>query len=97
MSGRRVHPASGRSYHLTFNPPKVAECDDLTGEPLVQRDDDKEETVRHRLNVYQKQTRPLVDYYSVWAAADDKAPRYRKVHGLGSVQDIQARISAALQ
>ena len=97
MSGRRVHPASGRSYHLTFNPPKVAECDDLTGEPLVQRDDDKEETVRHRLTVYQKQTRPLVDYYSVWAAADDKAPRYRKVHGLGSVQDIQVRISAALQ
>jgi len=97
MSGRRVHPASGRSYHLTFNPPKFAECDDLTGEPLVQRDDDKEETVRHRLTVYQKQTRPLVDYYSVWAAADDKAPRYRKVHGLGSVQDIQARISAALQ
>jgi adenylate kinase len=97
MSGRRVHPASGRSYHLTFNPPKVAECDDLTGEPLVQRDDDKEETVRHRLTVYQKQTRPLVDYYSVWAAADDKAPRYRKVHGLGSVQDIQALISAALQ
>ena len=97
MSGRRVHPASGRSYHLTFNPPKVAERDDLTGEPLVQRDDDKEETVRHRLTVYQKQTRPLVDYYSVWAAADDKAPRYRKVHGLGSVQDIQARISAALQ
>ena len=97
MSGRRVHPASGRSYHLTFNPPKVAECDDLTGEPLVQRDDDKEETVRHRLTVYQNQTRPLVDYYSVWAAADAKAPRYRKVHGLGSVQDIQARISAALQ
>jgi len=97
MSGRRVHPASGRSYHLTFNPPKVAECDDLTGEPLVQRDDDKEETVRHRLTVYQNQTRPLVDYYSVWAAADAKAPRYRKVHGLGSVQEIQARISAALQ
>ena len=97
MSGRRVHPASGRSYHLTFNPPKVAECDDLTGEPLVQRDDDKEETVRHRLTVYQNQTRPLVDYYSVWAAADAKAPRYRKIHGLGSVKDIQVRISAALQ
>jgi adenylate kinase len=97
MSGRRVHPASGRSYHLTFNPPKVAERDDLTGEPLVQRDDDKEETVRHRLTVYQNQTRPLVDYYSVWAEADVNAPRYRKVHGLGSVQDIQARISAALQ
>jgi adenylate kinase len=97
MSGRRVHPASGRSYHLTFNPPKVAEQDDLTGEPLVQRDDDKEETVRHRLTVYQNQTRPLVDYYSVWAGADANAPRYRKVHGLGSVQDIQARIAGALQ
>jgi adenylate kinase len=97
MSGRRVHPASGRSYHLTFNPPKVAEQDDLTGEPLVQREDDKEQTVRHRLTVYQNQTRPLVDYYSVWAKADANAPRYRKVHGLGSVQDIQARISAALQ
>ena len=97
MSGRRVHPASGRSYHLKFNPPKVAEQDDLTGEPLVQRDDDKEETVRHRLTVYQNQTRPLVDYYSVWAGADANAPRYRKVHGLGSVQDIQARIAAALQ
>ena len=97
MSGRRVHPASGRSYHLTFNPPKVAEQDDLTGEPLVQRDDDKEETVRHRLTVYQNQTRPLVEYYSGWAQADSAAPRYRKVHGLGSVQDIQARIAAALQ
>ena len=97
MSGRRVHPASGRSYHLTFNPPKVAEHDDLTGEPLVQRDDDKEETVRHRLTVYQNQTRPLVDYYSMWAESDANAPRYRKVHGLGSVQDIQARISAALR
>ncbi len=97
MSGRRVHPASGRSYHLTFNPPKVAERDDLTGEALVQRDDDKEETVRHRLTVYQNQTRPLVDYYSVWAGSDASAPRYRKVHGLGSVQDIQARISAALR
>ncbi len=97
MSGRRVHPASGRSYHLNFNPPKVAERDDLTGEPLVQRDDDKEDTVRHRLTVYQNQTRPLIDYYSVWAQTDANAPRYRKVHGLGSVQDIQARISAALQ
>jgi adenylate kinase len=97
MSGRRVHPASGRSYHLSFNPPKVAEQDDLTGEPLVQRDDDKEETVRHRLTVYQNQTRPLVEYYSGWAEADATAPRYRKVHGLGSVQDIQARIAAVLQ
>ncbi len=97
MSGRRVHPASGRSYHLSFNPPKVAEQDDLTGEPLVQRDDDKEETVRHRLTVYQNQTRPLVEYYSSWAEADATAPRYRKVHGLGSVQDIQARIAAVLR
>jgi len=97
MSGRRVHPASGRSYHLKFNPPKVAECDDLTGEPLVQRDDDKEETVRHRLTVYRNQTRPLVEYYSSWAAADAQAPRYRMVHGLGSVQEIQARIFAALK
>lgn len=97
MSGRRVHPASGRSYHLSFNPPKVAEQDDLTGEPLVQRDDDKEETVRHRLTVYQNQTRPLVEYYSGWAEADANAPRYRIVHGLGSVQDIQARIAAVLQ
>jgi adenylate kinase len=75
----------------------VAEQDDLTGEPLVQRDDDKEETVRHRLTVYQNQTRPLVDYYSDWALAVTNAPRYRKVLGLGSVQEIQARISAALQ
>jgi len=97
MSGRRVHPASGRSYHLSFNPPKVAEQDDLTGEPLVQRDDDKEDTVRHRLTVYQNQTRPLVEYYSGWAEADATAPRYRKVHGLGSVQDIQTRIAAVLQ
>ena len=97
MSGRRSHPASGRTYHVKFNAPKVDGLDDVTGEPLVQRDDDKEETVRHRLTVYQNQTRPLVDYYSVWAAADAKAPRYRKIHGLGSVQDIQVRISAALQ
>ncbi|PHY06497.1 MAG: adenylate kinase [Alcaligenaceae bacterium] len=97
MSGRRVHPASGRSYHLKFNPPKLTECDDLTGEPLVQRDDDKEDTVRHRLTVYQNQTRPLVEYYSLWAASGAGAPRYRKVQGVGTVQDIQSRIAAALQ
>jgi adenylate kinase len=96
MSGRRVHPASGRSYHLRFNPPKVAEHDDLTGEPLVQRDDDKEETVRHRLKVYRDQTRPLVDYYSSWAGSDATAPRYRKVEGVGSVDEIKAKIFAAL-
>lgn len=96
MSGRRVHPASGRSYHLRFNPPKVAEQDDLTGEPLVQRDDDKEETVRHRLTVYREQTRPLVDYYSNWANLDPTAPRYRKVEGVGSVDEIKAKIFATL-
>jgi adenylate kinase len=96
MSGRRVHPASGRSYHVRFNPPKVAELDDLTGEPLVQRDDDKEETVKHRLKVYRDQTRPLVDYYSHWASAESKAPRYRKVEGVGSVDEIKAKIFAAL-
>jgi adenylate kinase len=96
MSGRRVHPASGRSYHLRFNPPKVAEHDDLTGEPLVQRDDDKEETVRHRLKVYRDQTRPLVDYYSNWAGSDATAPRYRKVEGVGSVDEIKTKIFAAL-
>lgn len=96
MSGRRVHPASGRSYHVRFNPPKVAEQDDLTGEPLVQRDDDKEETVRHRLTVYREQTRPLVDYYSSWAGSDVVAPRYRKVEGVGSVDEIKAKIFAAL-
>jgi adenylate kinase len=96
MSGRRIHPASGRSYHIRFNPPKVAEQDDLTGEPLVQRDDDKEETVRHRLNVYRDQTRPLIDYYSSWTASDSAAPRYRKVEGVGSVDEIKANIFAAL-
>jgi adenylate kinase len=96
MSGRRVHPASGRSYHVRFNPPKVAERDDLTGDALVQRDDDKEETVRHRLQVYRDQTRPLVDYYSAWATADSKAPRYRKVEGVGSVDDIKNKVFKAL-
>jgi adenylate kinase len=96
MSGRRIHPASGRSYHLRFNPPKVAEQDDVTGEPLVQRDDDKEETVKHRLNVYRDQTRPLIDYYSSWAESDATAPRYRKVEGVGTVDEIKAKIFASL-
>ena len=96
MSGRRVHPASGRSYHIRFNPPKVAERDDQTGEPLVQRDDDKEETVKHRLTVYQNQTRPLVDYYSTWAQEQASAPKYRKVEGVGSVEDIKNKIFQAL-
>jgi adenylate kinase len=96
MSGRRIHPASGRSYHIRFNPPKVAEQDDVTGEKLVQREDDKEETVRHRLTVYRDQTRPLIDYYSSWANAEASAPRYRKVQGVGSVDEIKANIFAAL-
>ncbi len=97
MSGRRVHPASGRSYHVTFNPPKAPDVDDVTGEPLVQRDDDREETVRHRLTVYQQQTRPLVDYYSSWAQSGDaKAPAFRQVSGVGSLDEIRQRISQAL-
>lgn len=97
MSGRRVHPASGRSYHVTFNPPKVADTDDVTGEPLVQRDDDKEETVRHRLTVYREQTRPLVDYYSSWAESGEAAaPAYRQLSGLGSVDEIRERVFQAL-
>jgi adenylate kinase len=97
MSGRRVHTASGRSYHVKFNPPKTEGVDDLTGEPLIQRDDDKEETVRKRLEVYQNQTRPLVDYYAKWAATGDaNAPRYRKIDGTGSVDEITARAFAAL-
>ena len=102
MSGRRVHPASGRTYHITFNPPKVEGKDDVTGEALIQRDDDKEETVRKRLQVYNDQTRPLVEYYSTWAtqsnAADKvKAPAYRKVSGTGNVDDITASIFAELK
>jgi adenylate kinase len=97
MSGRLFHIASGRSYHVKFNPPKVAGKDDVTGEDLIQRDDDKEETVRKRLAVYQSQTRPLVDYYSAWAATGDAAaPRYRKIDGTGTVDQITARALAAL-
>ena len=97
MSGRRVHPPSGRTYHLQFNPPKVAGKDDLTGEDLIQRDDDSEATVRHRLDVYQSQTRPLVQYYAGWAATGDvQAPRYARIAGLGTVDEITARAMAAL-
>ncbi|MHA3902337.1 adenylate kinase [Castellaniella sp. WN] len=93
MSGRRVHVASGRTYHIKFNPPKREGLDDETGEPLIQRDDDREETVRHRLSVYRDQTRPLVDYYSSWAAAGAaEAPRYAQISGVGSVDEIRDRI-----
>ena len=97
MSGRRVHLASGRTYHVKFNPPKVEGKDDVTGEDLIQRADDAEATVKNRLTVYQNQTRPLVEYYSAWAARSEAdAPRYRKISGTGSVQDITARALAAL-
>jgi adenylate kinase len=97
MSGRRVHVASGRTYHVKYNPPKVEGVDDVTGEALIQRDDDREETVLKRLQVYQSQTRPLVEYYSAWAATEDPAaPTYRKISGTGSVEEITARAMAAL-
>lgn len=102
MSGRRVHPASGRTYHVKFNPPKVEGKDDVTGDTLIQRDDDKEETVRKRLQVYNDQTRPLVEYYSSWATQSSptdkvKAPAYRKLSGTGNVEDITTSIFAELK
>lgn len=98
MSGRRVHVASGRTYHVKFNPPKVEGKDDETGEELIQRDDDKEETVKKRLDVYHSQTKPLVDYYGKWAATGDaNAPQYRKIAGVGSVEDIKNAAFAALK
>ena len=97
MSGRRSHTASGRTYHVKFNPPKVAGFDDVTGEPLIQREDDKEETVKKRLEVYAAQTRPLVDYYSNWAKSDPaSAPKYRAISGTGTVEEITARALQAL-
>lgn len=97
MAGRRVHLASGRTYHLSYNPPKVEGRDDVTGEPLTQRVDDAEETVRKRLTVYHRQTRPLVDYYAAWANVEpNKAPRYCRISGVGKVEDITARALAAL-
>ena len=98
MSGRRAHLASGRTYHVKYNPPKVEGKDDVTGEDLVQRDDDKEETVKKRLDVYHAQTKPLVEYYSAWAASGDaKAPKVRKISGLGPVEEITANAFAALK
>ena len=102
MSGRRVHLASGRTYHVKFNPPKVAGLDDVTSEPLIQRDDDKEETVQKRLAVYHDQTRALVGYYAGWAASGKAAgnavaPQYRKINGLGAVDEVRERAFAALK
>lgn len=97
MGGRRVHLASGRTYHLQFNPPKVAGKDDVTGEALIQREDDSEETVRHRLSVYKQQTRPLIDFYTRWAASGDAAaPRCVRISGTGSVDEIRDRAFATL-
>ncbi len=98
ISGRRVHQESGRTYHVIFNPPKVEGIDDVTGEPLILRADDAEATVRKRLDVYQEQTRPLVDYYGNWAKTGAaSAPQYRKISGLGTVDEIRARIVDALK
>lgn len=97
MSGRRVHLASGRTYHVTFNPPEMEGKDDETGEELIQRDDDKEETVRERLSVYHKQTEPLIGYYSNMAkSSDSKSPRYIRINGIGKVEEIRDQIFDAL-
>jgi adenylate kinase len=97
MSGRRVHVASGRTYHIKFNPPKKDMVDDVTGEPLVLRKDDEEATVRNRLEVYHRQTEPLIAYYARWSATGDKAaPKYHRIEGLGKVEEVRDRIFAAL-
>ncbi len=97
MSGRRVHLPSGRTYHIVFNPPKVEGKDDVTGEPLVQREDDKEETVRKRLEIYHAQTEPLVDFYKKWEESGDaNAPKYVRIDGVGTVEEIRDRIFQAL-
>ncbi|MEX3605800.1 MAG: adenylate kinase [Burkholderia sp.] len=101
ISGRRTHSASGRTYHVSFNPPKSKDKDDVTGEPLIQRDDDKEETIKKRLDVYEAQTKPLVSYYGDWAQRGEEnglqAPAYRKISGLGSVDEICRRAFDALK
>ena len=98
MGGRRVHVASGRTYHIRYNPPRVPGKDDVTGEDLIQREDDREETVRKRLDVYRAQTMPLIEYYAKWAARGDaRAPKYRKVDGMGSVEAIRDACLAALK
>jgi adenylate kinase len=97
MSGRRVHVASGRTYHVKYNPPQVEGRDDVTGEELILRADDHEDTVKKRLAVYKEQTQPLVEYYAAWARTGDAAaPRYRKISGTGSVDDITQRALEAL-
>ncbi|CAN5154248.1 adenylate kinase [soil metagenome] len=98
ISGRRSHLVSGRTYHVKFKPPKSEGIDDVTGEPLVHREDDREETVKHRLSVYHKETEPLVEYYQQWSASGDPAaPRYARVDGIGSLDEINSRMLAALK
>jgi len=98
MSGRRVHPASGRSYHIDFHPPRVPDKDDVTGEPLVQRADDNEETVKRRIRTYHEQTKPLINYYLSWAASGDpRAPHYVNIYGRGSVEHIRDKVMAAIE
>ncbi len=98
MSGRRVHLASGRTYHVEFNPPKNEGMDDVTGEPLIQRDDDQEQTVRKRLEVYYSQTQPVVEFYQSWIASGDAgAPQYSRIDGLGNVEEVRRRISGVLE
>jgi adenylate kinase len=98
MSGRRAHLASGRTYHVVFNPPKVEGKDDVTGEPLVQRDDDKEETVKKRLDVYHEQTEPLIGYYKGWeSSGKPEAPKYIRIEGVGKVEQIRNQIFTALE
>lgn len=98
MSGRRVHVASGRTYHVKYNPPQVADRDDVTGEPLIQREDDREETVKKRLAVYHAQTEPLIAYYKRWAASGDSAaPKYRRIDGMGNVEMVRDAALAALR
>jgi adenylate kinase len=97
MSGRRVHLASGRTYHIIFNPPQEEGKDDVSGEPLIQRDDDQEETVRKRLEVYHAQTEPLIDYYKDWEkSGESAAPKYIRIEGVGKVEEIRDQIYAAL-
>lgn len=98
ISGRRTHPGSGRVYHLDYHPPKVAGIDDLTGERLIQRDDDREEIIRKRLDVYHHQTEPLIDYYQSWASSNDSlAPNFHRIMGSGSVDEIFKRILLAVR
>jgi adenylate kinase len=97
MSGRRLHVASGRTYHVRFNPPRSDMKDDLTGEALIQREDDREETVKKRLDVYHRQTEPLVSYYSKWAdSGEAEAPKYHRIDGLGKVEEVRDRIFKVL-